>query len=76
MTDVAELIAGLTDGQRAQLCPTCVDATQTTRYCARFACVCGHEMCPAFQFYVPRKVRIDVPYFTPPSLALVPVEAP
>lgn len=55
MTELEALIAGLTDGQRAQLCPTCVEQTRTTRYCAKFACVCGHETCYAFLSYIPRR---------------------
>lgn len=53
----------LTDAQRAQLCAGCVDDPKAApgRYCARFACVCGHEACPAFQFYIPRRKPEPLP---------------
>lgn len=60
MSALERALARLTDTQRAQLCPTCVDETGTTRYCARFACLCGHDKCHAFLSYLPRKAPADV----------------
>ncbi|MBD3781679.1 MAG: hypothetical protein IE926_01805 [Micrococcales bacterium] len=53
----ARIARALDPAQAAQLCGTC-DADPKVpagRYCARFACYCGHEACPAFAFYVPRR---------------------
>lgn len=53
----------LTAAQRAQTCPTCAADPHAApgRYCPRFACVCGHQDCPAFMSYVPRRTPEPLP---------------
>ncbi|GGL27533.1 hypothetical protein GCM10012283_07150 [Phycicoccus endophyticus] len=53
----------LTPAQRKQLCPECATDPKAARgrYCPRFACLCGHQSCPAFESYIPRRPPEPLP---------------
>ena len=46
----------LTPAQLAQMCPACQTAGRRG-YCAPNACYCGHDECPAYASFVPRRPR-------------------